>query len=87
MTPICAKKLLNGVGVTKHKRHRVDGLRLFSIKSDEFRAYLKDYGVANTVYEIPYDRKEQFRIIAGSGSGPGPIRFSFFRFLLRRGMS
>ncbi len=80
-TDLC-KKLLNAVGVTKHERHRVDGLAILSIKSDEFRGYFKDYGIANTVYEIPYDRKEQFWIIAGSGSGPVAIDWAHQVFFL-----
>lgn len=45
-----------------------DGLTLFETKCDEFRSYLRDYGVANALFELPYDREQQFRTIAKSGS-------------------
>lgn len=66
-TDLC-KRALNALEVTKLRRERVDGLTIFDTKSDEFRAYIRDYGVVNTVFEIPYNRKERFRVIASCGS-------------------
>jgi hypothetical protein len=71
-TELC-KKILNALDITKHRRQTVDGLAIFNTKRDEFRTYLRDYGVVNTLFELPYDGKEQFRIIAESDSGPVAI--------------
>jgi hypothetical protein len=66
-TDLC-KRLLNALEITKLERHQVDGLTVFNTKRDEFRPYLRDYGVVNTVFELPYNRKKQFQVIANSGS-------------------
>ncbi len=63
-----AKRLLNSLELTKSERRRVDGWSLFDTKLDEFRSYMRDWGVANTVFQLPYHRQQQFRVIAKSGA-------------------
>jgi hypothetical protein len=64
-TDLC-KRILNALEITKHKRQTIDGLTIFDTKRDEFRPYLKAYGVGNTVFELPYNREKQFQILAES---------------------
>ena len=64
-TDLC-KRILNALEITKHKRQTIDGLTIFNTKRDEFRPYLKAYGVGNTVFELPYNREKQFQILAES---------------------
>ena len=66
-TLIYAKKCSTFWRWQEHKRRRVDGLTIFNTKSDEFKEYLREYGIVNTVFELPYNREKQFRIIASSG--------------------
>jgi hypothetical protein len=80
-TDLC-KRILNELEITKHKRQTIDGLTIFNTKRDEFRPYLKGYGVANTVFELPYDRDRQFEIIAESGGTAVAIEWAHQVFFL-----
>lgn len=80
-TDLC-KRLLNALEITKHRRQTIDGLTIFNTESDEFKAYLRDYGIANTVFELPYNREKQFRIIARSGSAAVGIEWGNQVFFL-----
>jgi hypothetical protein len=80
-TDLC-KKILNALEITKYSRRIVDGLTIFNTKSDEFKTYLRDYGVVNTVFELPFNREKQFRIIAESGSEPVAIEWTHRLFFL-----
>ncbi len=80
-TDLC-KRLLNALGITKLERHTVDGLTIFATKRDEFRAYLRDYGVVNTVFELPYNRARQFQIVADSAGAAVAIEWANQVFFL-----
>jgi hypothetical protein len=80
-TDLC-KRILNALEITKHKRQKIDGMTVFNTKRDEFRPYLKGYGVVNTVFELPYDREKQFQIIAESASTAVAIEWAHQVFFL-----
>ena len=80
-TDLC-KKILNALEITRHRRRRVDGLTIFNTKSDEFKNFLIDFGIVNTVFELPYNREKQFRIIASSGNEPVATEWANRAFFL-----
>jgi hypothetical protein len=65
-----------------YRRRQVDGLTIFNRKSDEFKNFLRDFGIVNTVFELPYNREKQFRIIASSGNEPVAIEWANRAFFL-----
>lgn len=60
------KRMLNAIEITRFQRQVVDGLSLFETKRDEFRSYLRDYGIANTVFELPYIADDMNQITQAS---------------------
>ncbi|MBI4523250.1 MAG: hypothetical protein HY695_05485 [Deltaproteobacteria bacterium] len=80
-TDLC-KRILNALEITKHKRQTIDGLTIFNTKRDEFRPYLKGYGVVNTAFELPYNREKQLQIIAESGGTAVAIEWTHRVFFL-----
>jgi hypothetical protein len=76
------KRILTAVGLAKHQRQQVDGRSLLQVMCDEFRPYLRDYGVANTIFKLPYNWEGQFRIVAKSGSAAAAIEWSNQFFFL-----
>ena len=61
-TDLC-KQILNTIGVNERKN--IDGVPYLSSKTDEFRAFVKQYGIGKTIFKLS-NKKDDFNILITS---------------------
>lgn len=76
-TDLC-KRILNRIGV---RRYSIDGLTSTSLVN-EFQTYIREFGVAKTLFEFPNERLDDFSALAKAGDGCAGFEFGNQLFFL-----